>query len=220
MSSLGEGVDVVGGLYLLRERPSWIERYWILESSRDIAYQTSLVGGCIYARREAFEAVGGFDEEMSAGEDTDLTMRLRSCGFRVVIDPRLSVVHLGYPDTIKSFVKRQMWHAENYYQNFPSVLGDRVFMLTNVFLVGFLLLPASLLLGVPTLILGLVLFSLAPLVLSAKRLLRYKVTAIGPFGLCSVYLIDGLYLIGRVLGSLRSLRRVVFSNSGSKSARR
>ena len=30
LSSLGEGVDVAGGLYLLRERPSWIERYWIL----------------------------------------------------------------------------------------------------------------------------------------------------------------------------------------------
>lgn len=220
LTSMNEQYGAVGGLYLLREQPAWIERYWILQSARDFAYQTSFVGGCIFIRREVFEAVGGFNEVMSAGEDTDLTQRLREAGYRLKIDPQLSVVHLGYPNTIKSFVKRQMWHSENYYLNFPAVLGDKIFILTNVFLLGFILLLVSPWLGMPTFLVGGLLFGLAPLVLSMKRISRYKVTGMGFSGLLSVYLVDLLYLFGRGLGSLRSLRRAIIPDSERKYARR
>lgn len=220
LTSMNEQYGAVGGLYLLREQPAWIERYWILQSARNFAYQTSFVGGCIFIRREAFEAVEGFSEVMSAGEDTDLTQRLRDAGYRLKIDPQLSVVHLGYPDTIISFVRRQMWHSENYYLNFPAVLSDKIFILTNVFLLGFILLLVTPWLGMPTLLVGGLLFGLAPLVLSMKRISRYKVTGMGLFDLLSVYLVDLLYLFGRVLGSLRSLRRAIIHDSKRKYARR
>jgi len=220
VASLGERYKAVGGLYLLREHPAWIERYWILKSTRDFTYQTTFVGGCIFIWRDIFNSLGGFDEAMSAGEDTDITQRLKSSGHEINIDPQLSVVHLGYPVTIGSFIKRQMWHSENYYQNFRAALGDKVFLLTNAFMLGFILVLSSPLLGSFSLLTGVLLFATSPLALSAKRILRYKAGDIGVSGMVSVYLVDMLYLVGRVFGALRSLRKAIASGPDQKSTRR
>src|SRR5919107_3563364 len=53
--------------------------------------------GCGAVRREAFESVGGFDEERYARpsiEDVELGRRLRRRGFRVALDAGLQVKHL------------------------------------------------------------------------------------------------------------------------------
>jgi GT2 family glycosyltransferase len=53
--------------------------------------------GCGAVRREAFEAVGGFDERKyrtPSVEDIELGRRLRREGFRVVLDRELQVKHL------------------------------------------------------------------------------------------------------------------------------
>ncbi|MFN8094607.1 MAG: glycosyltransferase [Vicinamibacteria bacterium] len=48
-------------------------------------------GSCLMARREALEAVGGFDEGYFLyEEDADLCRRVRAAGFRVVFTPRPS----------------------------------------------------------------------------------------------------------------------------------
>lgn len=49
---------------------------------------------CLLARREALEAVGGFDEAFFLyEEDADLCRRVRQAGWRVVFTPRAEVVH-------------------------------------------------------------------------------------------------------------------------------
>ena len=40
-------------------------------------------------KREAFEEVGGFDEKIDVGEDTDLEFRLRKTGKRIIIDKEI-----------------------------------------------------------------------------------------------------------------------------------
>ncbi len=44
-------------------------------------------------RREAFEAVGGFDESFGAAEDLDFTWRLTDCGYRLRWVPDAVVMH-------------------------------------------------------------------------------------------------------------------------------
>ncbi len=51
----------------------------------------------LLVRREAFEAVGGFEPRIFMyGEDVDLSWRLRAKGWRIAYRPRFAVVHRAY----------------------------------------------------------------------------------------------------------------------------
>jgi N-acetylglucosaminyl-diphospho-decaprenol L-rhamnosyltransferase len=51
-------------------------------------------GSCLLARRQAFDAAGGFDESFFLyEEDVDLCVRVRAAGFRIVFTPAAEVVH-------------------------------------------------------------------------------------------------------------------------------
>lgn len=55
-----------------------------------------LTGGCTMVRREAWEEVGGFDEDFFLYfEDVDLSLRLRANGWRVGVDSSNAAFHLG-----------------------------------------------------------------------------------------------------------------------------
>jgi GT2 family glycosyltransferase/glycosyltransferase involved in cell wall biosynthesis len=60
---------------------------------RDVDYGSAAAA---LVRADAWREAGGFDERFSPGyyEDTDLCMRLRELGYRVVYEPRALVVHL------------------------------------------------------------------------------------------------------------------------------
>jgi GT2 family glycosyltransferase len=66
--------------------------------------------GCGAVRREAFEAVGGFDEgpDASAIEDIELGMRLIAAGYRIRVDPSIQGTHLKRW-TLASMVKTDVW---------------------------------------------------------------------------------------------------------------
>jgi len=61
-------------------------------------------------RREAFEAAGGFREDIRAGEDADLAYRLKAAGWRLERREGASVVHLSR-STMRDFVGQQMLHG-------------------------------------------------------------------------------------------------------------
>jgi GT2 family glycosyltransferase len=55
-----------------------------------------LSAACLLCRREAFEAVGGFDERFFLYiEDIDLCLRMRKAGWRLLYIPRARVFHAG-----------------------------------------------------------------------------------------------------------------------------
>ena len=64
-------------------------------------------------RRSAFEEVGGFDESLSTCEDVDLCNRLRTAGWRLLSDSRLSNVHLGDPETLNEVFWGELWRGRN-----------------------------------------------------------------------------------------------------------
>ena len=54
-------------------------------------------GAAMLVRREAFDAVGGFEPRIFMyGEDVDLSWRLRAKGWRVLYQPKLALVHRTY----------------------------------------------------------------------------------------------------------------------------
>jgi hypothetical protein len=65
----------------------------------------------IACRRAAFEAVGGFREDIRAAEDADLTYRLRAAGWEVERREEAAVVHAGRK-TLRGFiVQKAVWGA-------------------------------------------------------------------------------------------------------------
>jgi mycofactocin glycosyltransferase len=62
-------------------------------------------------RRAAFEAVGGFREEIRAAEDADLTYRLRAAGWKVERREDAAVVHASRT-TLRGFIaQKALWGA-------------------------------------------------------------------------------------------------------------
>ena len=109
--------DGVGGAYLLPPDAGWILRTWdALHSPPPAGPVTWLLGGNAVLRREALGRVGGFDERIITGEDTDLGRRLVAHGLKLRHEPRLSVVHLRDPRTIRGFCKQQYWHGIGMWQ--------------------------------------------------------------------------------------------------------
>ena len=66
----------------------------------------------ILCRRDAFEAVGGFDAAMRVGEDVDLVWRLVEGGDRVRYDPRSTVWHRPRPD-LQSWLDQRLGYGSS-----------------------------------------------------------------------------------------------------------
>ena len=76
-----------------------------------------LSGSCLVVRREAFEAVGGFDESyFMYFEDTDLCERLALAGWDVVYAPSAVVEHHGAHSTSRYLVLMSKAHHDSAYR--------------------------------------------------------------------------------------------------------
>jgi N-acetylglucosaminyl-diphospho-decaprenol L-rhamnosyltransferase len=73
------------------------------------------LSGCALAlRRDAIEAIGGFDPGYFLFvEDLDLAVRLRSAGWRIGQDPRAEVVHRVGASTSRVRSRALVWHARS-----------------------------------------------------------------------------------------------------------
>lgn len=74
----------------------------------------SACGAAMLVRREAFEALGGFDERYFCFfEDVDLGFRLRLAGWRVVQSPHAVVAHVGGGSTGQHSAFAEFYGARN-----------------------------------------------------------------------------------------------------------
>ena len=77
----------------------------------------SLIGAAIMARREALERVGGFDERFFFFlEETDLCMKMRDAGYRVVLLPEIRVIHLQGKTVRRNWVQGRMEYNISMYK--------------------------------------------------------------------------------------------------------
>jgi len=104
---------------------TWVQEAWHAHwMNKNPA--TESIDGEMVLRREGFrmittrnmifhktisDKIGGFDEALSTGEDTDFVFRATMAGIPAWGLPALKSVHLGEPDTLRKFYKQQIWHA-------------------------------------------------------------------------------------------------------------
>ena len=76
--------------------------------------------------RNVFHLVGGFDETLKSGEDTNFLLRANQKGIKLIAVPALKVVHHGEPRTLAQFYKQQQWHcSKNGFRKILSLCGGR-----------------------------------------------------------------------------------------------
>ena len=111
-------VPAIRGLYL---------RTWPHDSARIVPW---VKGAALAIRREAFDAVGGFDESFFMYfEDADLCYRLGKVGWETHFAPVTTVVHVGgaSTDQIRGDMAVQLLHSTNlFYQRRSSRLSIAV----------------------------------------------------------------------------------------------
>jgi GT2 family glycosyltransferase len=92
------------GLHLVVGRIPWLRERVLRTWSHDRPIRVPWVMGAALAiRRNAFQAVGGFDEEFFMyGEEIDLCRRLAAAGFEIHYAPVTTVIHLGGASTAAS----------------------------------------------------------------------------------------------------------------------
>jgi len=126
-------VDVVAGYYdFVREHPiqaayadlrhqKKLSKANFIPSSRSIAY-----------RRKVWEAVGGYPENMTVGEDTYFDLRIREHGFKEVIEPS-ALVYWEVNKTYRSLFRKYFRYAHSNGARFqlPLMYG---FYIVNYFL--------------------------------------------------------------------------------------
>ncbi|HLI05695.1 MAG TPA: glycosyltransferase [Ktedonobacteraceae bacterium] len=71
---------------------------------------TTITTTCCAVRRTVFEQVGGFDEALPTGEDTDFFYRVRRLGYNLVVTANCYVYHEPAA-SVKALIRKSFWYG-------------------------------------------------------------------------------------------------------------
>lgn len=173
---------VLGGPYGVPPRYSWVAKVWAEHEARHYDGAKSFVHGAnMIVRRDDFLSLSGFDKSLSTNEDYEFCQRAIAGGINVQARRELAVVHLGTPQSLSSFFKRQRWHGRHviwvFLRSLPLLRNARAVFFGLYMLLGIIALIGSLAVTMragtllPTFCSLLMILS-APLLLSARESFR------------------------------------------------
>jgi glycosyltransferase involved in cell wall biosynthesis len=201
-----EMIGGVGGGYLLRDRPSWVERGWKLSSAKETRRVKALAGGSFILKKVLFEELGGFNEIINAGEDTKLSVDITDKGLELWFLAECYVVHLGYPETLKGFFKRQFWHASSYLKSNYG-FKDKVFLTVILFLISMASLFIFLFTGFSVALWGSVFVIFCPLAFFINQIKSQGLKEVPMESLFFSLVLSFVYYLGRAGGFVNSIFR-------------
>jgi glycosyltransferase involved in cell wall biosynthesis len=138
------GVGAAGCGYALNTPPCWIEKHWLYMHLSPVSQVNFLPAGNMLIKKSTFWNIGGFNSRIETGEDSELCLRLRKAGFRIISDSDIKNVHLGNPKSLIKFLRKEIWYGKGLAACINAHdWTDRTFLLTNLFLLSLL----SLMLG-------------------------------------------------------------------------
>ncbi|WP_158538127.1 glycosyltransferase [Corallincola holothuriorum] len=212
-----ESTGAVGGACLAAQDACWVEKAWASSQSVPRKVVKALAGSCFIVRKSIFDDLGGFNESMSAGEDDDLSNRVKLSGYTIVKLKECAVVHLGYPKTLMATMKRQIWHG-SYQIESARTKTDKLLWLVHIYSLAVFVLPVlliSLIFGYPSLffvvaalaaILGIP--ALATMVKNTRSESNHSGIAITT----QRYVLYQVYFVGRMIGLIKNYSRRLFSS--------
>jgi len=191
---------VTGARYLPTNNTDWFNRYWYAPLT---TYEASYINaGNMLVSRELYERIGGFSANLKTAEDYDFCNKARLAGAEIVQNKKLAAIHMGYPLTVKGFIKRERWHGREDFETAQSYLDSKIAWVASSNLI--LILSCVLLLitsgefKYPVLY-----FFIIYLVMIALSIRKFGVTGVG--NLANTAIIFYLYITGRTLACVDRL---------------
>lgn len=128
--------QVTGSRCGIPENASWIERYWFtpLVKKRASATIKYINSGHLITTPKLFRQIGGFDEKLETGEDYAFGRSAEAANAKIINDPLLTVVHEGYPKTLRQFIKREIWHGRGDCKSIQTIKSSKVAIAAIVFM--------------------------------------------------------------------------------------
>jgi glycosyltransferase involved in cell wall biosynthesis len=192
----------------------WVERIWVdsIVPQKQIEHEKAawLPAFNLMVWREAFEAVGGFDESLETCEDSDLSFRLSSRG-ALWKDYRFPVRHLGESQTLSQFLRREMWRSRGNLSSAMkrgTTMNEVVSIFVPIFYVVLFVLTIGMAVGLPwTSPTGRFIFG-GLVVLTVGVPTCIAISKFGPRHLVYRSLLLATYLFGRGIGPFWRWERV------------
>ncbi len=206
-----ETLGAIGGNYLVEDRASWIEKVWAVRPATRRQRVPYLAAGDLILRRRIFEDLGGFDESLHAGEDEEFCSRLRATGLTIAKTPACSVIHLGYPKTLREVLTREMWHGSSQLESAATIL-DRALLAVHLFALALAVLcltPLPGATGLLTAMTGLVIVTGLPALAAVQRKTAAQGFAERIRHACQLWPVYFVYFVGRTLGLVINYKRIL-----------
>ncbi len=97
---------------------TWIQNIWHLQNTainnnNSTVEVTNLSSGFFAIKKDIFYEVGGFDSNLTVGEDSNISMKLRKINYKLIKSNKLLVFNSGYPRNLWQFIKREYWHGDS-----------------------------------------------------------------------------------------------------------
>lgn len=139
----------VGAFYEPTPEQGWIARTWLAIERKPAGRVGWVPAGTMAVSRAAFEAVGGFREDLRASEDVDLCRRLRAEGHAIRHEPAMACQHLGQPDTLGGFFANERGRSASLVRSVRDAEGLDAEHVTLAMAIAYLLAPVALLAAGP-----------------------------------------------------------------------
>lgn len=197
-------IAACGGPHICAAEASLLQRAWNPTAIKSFYQSHAKLHGCnIAIKAECFKQLQGFDTTLISAEDDDLSQRVIALGHDCVKDSQLAVIHLGYPDSLNAMFKQQVWHGSTQLRA-HGYLHDKMVLLTFAWLIGFFILPLSLLSSHKFITpLSLFIIMLIPLLIAKNRNKHRQDHAVRLSILA--YIIAYVFIAGRSLGLIMEI---------------
>lgn len=132
--SISKEPCVAGYLYDLPDNPTWIDSYWFCQRDFGRTETTNFAAGNLFVGRDLFFTIGGFNEALVTGEDTEFYARAKKHA-KVISDDTIRVTHLGNPKNLRQFLRREIWYGLGAFGSFRVHALDKPLLGTFAFVV-------------------------------------------------------------------------------------
>jgi hypothetical protein len=191
---------------------TWVERglgTTELNTAAGVQAVKSLATSSFIASRKLIVEVGGFNEKLRSGEDSELSERLVARGYSLISHPGSHVTHYGYPRSLTDVYRKQIWHGSNQLE--ASSEWSLTLALSHLTLIALLVLVSALPVAVLSGHLAAYVAFAAlcglfapPCVYALKRM---RTQSASPLQLSRWFLIGAAYFLGRAHGLLTNYWR-------------